>query len=514
MSRIAIVKVRTAHDLEWAPSPTTRSLLRTLGASALLEHLEGTAGQAFMPLLTLPYLAALGERYNQATGAQHRFTLIDRPETEIDLAGYDMVWLTVSTPTAYATYRVADRVRASGVPVVIGGIHAGILPGEVAVHADVLVTGEAEDALPALLADHDAGRPLALRYTGRRRRSLDSLPVPRWEDAEATDSSPWRVPVQTSRGCRNACHFCAATRFQGAARRHRPVGDVIAELRELQDRGLLSGGKTVFFTDSNLVSDPDHRQGLADTRHARELFRALIPLGITWVGQGELAVGEDPELVDLMAESGCHQLLVSLESVNPHSLRSVGRRRDAVERQGPCIDVLHRHGVALIGSFVLGLDDDTPGTFEPTARFIERYVDIPQVSLLTPFPGTPLHARMKREGRLLHEDWSQYDLTHVVFRPRRMTPQELEGGYRYVTDRIYTPTAIASRALRHALRPTPAGHPQRRSRWDRITAIVAPNLMYRRLGRLGRGIPRDALAAERPDLAWVEDPRSCEMAEG
>jgi radical SAM superfamily enzyme YgiQ (UPF0313 family) len=485
MSEIAIVKVRSPHDLEWRPSEAFMQVLRTFTFNGLAARVEGTRGQAFMPQLTLPYLAGIGRRYNERTGKNHHFTTVDEREENLDLDGFDLVLFTVMTPTAPATYRVADKLRRRNVPVVMGGIHVSTLPDEAAPHADSVVVGEAETALLPLLRDFDAGT-LKPRYRTGRVDGLGELAMPNWHAATVDDYCPWVIPVQTSRGCRNACHFCSTTRFQGAVRRHRPIPEIVAELRGLQEQGVLTPDKQVFFTDNNIVSDSDHRNGTRDTAYARELFRALIPLGIHWTGQGEIGVGEDRELTALMAEAGCNQLLIGFESIDQQSFRGLGKRSNTVENYAESIDTLHRHGITNIGCFIMGLDSDTPDTFEATTAFIKRYVDTPQVSVLTPYPGTALHTRMDREGRILTRDWSQYDITHVVYEPRCMPPEELEQRYAAMLHELFSYPEMIKRGLKNVVRPTVGGYPKGFTRFDRFTSTFAPNLVYRGLGRLGR----------------------------
>jgi radical SAM superfamily enzyme YgiQ (UPF0313 family) len=510
MKEIAIIRVRTAHDLEWDLPPGVGAALDLAGGRGLPGRIRRTRGQAFMPQLTLPYLAALAEAHDRAAGTRHRYTLVDAREEDVPAGGMDMAWLTAVTTNAPATYRVSDRLRARGIPTVLGGIHPSTLPDEAAVHATSVAIGEGEDIVGAILADFDAGRFLKTRYEGTRRQDLGGLPVPRWTSALSPDLCPWIVPVQTSRGCRNACAFCSTTRFQGAARRHRPVAEVADEIRSLQDAGVLTSEKTVFFTDNNIVSDTDHRHGVRDTRHARALFEALLPLGITWVGQGEVSVAEDPELVDLMSRSGCHMLLTGFESVRQDGLDGLGKTANRVAAYEPAIEMLHRHGVALIGCFILGLNGEGPGIIEDTRRFIDRHIDVPQVSVLTPFPGTPLHRRMKAEGRLLHEDWSLYDIAHVVFRPQDMAAEDLDQGYRRLTRDLFSHRAILRRALRYATTSTVNGMPAFGFA-GRLSSILAPNLVYRRLARLGSGMPSARPVAPRVDSAGAR-PRAPGLA--
>ena len=509
MATIAIVKVRSAHDVLWRMTPWAGALLRLGGLNKLRRRMEASDGRPFMSQLTLPYLAALGEEHNRAAGTRHRFVLIDEPEERIEAQlppDVAAVLLTANTPSTPATYRIADRLRARGVPTAIGGIHASVLPAEAGRHADAVVVGEAETALGTLLDDLEEHGRLAARYLGGRARTLERLPVPRWQDAASgIDLCPWLVPVQTSRGCRNACAFCSTTGFQGARRRHRPVEDVVAEIRELQERGILTSEKTVFFTDNNIVSDSDHRRGVVDKSYARSLFAALSPLGISWVGQGEIGLADDPELLEAAVQSGCHMLLVGFETLVQQNLGTVGKPCNRVEDYARQIDQLHRYGVALIGCFIFGMDHDTPETCEASFPFIDRYIDIPQLSVMTPFPGTALYRKLEREGRIIDRDWSHYDITHVVFRPAGMSVAELEEGYRWICERLYTHAAILKRALRYAFTKTVPGlNPLPRS--SRFSSVLATNLVYRQLCRLGL---EDQGQVERPRRKEASAARSC-----
>jgi len=263
------------------------------------------------------------------------------------------------------------------------------------------------------------------------------------------------------------------------------VQEVVDEIRALQDEGVLTPSKVIFFTDNNIVSDSDHRRGVRDTRYARSLFEALIDEGVMWVGQGEIAVASDLELVELMARSGCFQLLVGFESISEDNLDTIGKPSNDVGTYIEHVDRLHSHGVTLIGCLMFGMDHDTPEVFEHTARFIDRAIDIPQLTVMTPLPGTAQYRQMIRDGRMLHDDWSQFDITHVVHSPRGMTAQELEEGYRWLARRTFTYPAMLKRALRAAGRPLVYQHPRTTFR-TRFSSVLAPNLVYRALSRVGR----------------------------
>lgn len=492
MANIYIARVRSNHELVWHVPPALRAVAGTLRLGHVDRILRGIDGTPFLAQLTCYYLAALGERASARLGANHAFRVIEDREDRIEIPDdADLVMFTANTPAAPATYRVADSIRRRGTLVAIGGIHASMLPEEAALHADTVITGEAEDVMESILADLAAfGRPRDL-YRGGRCASLADLPPPRWPQPPERDVCPWVIPVQTSRGCRNACSFCSTTRYQGAARRHRPIEDIVAEIRSYRDSGYLTADKSIFLTDNNTVSDTDHRRGLRDTAYAKALFRALEPLGVPWAGQGEISVADDPEMLELLARSGCHYLLIGFESLDQDNLGGVGKTGNRTEEYVPRIEALHRHGIQIIGCFIFGLDNDTPEVFERTAEFVERYVDVPQLSVLTPFPGTALFARLEREGRILHRDWSRYDITHVVFRPKRMSPRELEIGYREILRRTFGWGRMFLRAARTASRPVEPWIRMDRfpSRW---LSALGPNIVY---GSLGWVDPEDASTA-------------------
>jgi len=516
MAEIAVVKIRSSQDLEWELPPGLAPLLSLTRQDATLRRIARGQGQSYMPQLVLPYLAGLGHAYNEQHHQRHRFTLIDEPEDRVNLAGFDLVLFTASTTNALATYRVSDRLRRRGTPTVLGGIHPTILPREAAAHATAIATGEAEDTLFDVLADFDTGRPLQSLYKGGRRTPLERLPLPRWQDAAVEDYAPWIVPVQTSRGCHNACNFCSTTRIQGNHRRHRPVEEIVREIQTLQRQGVITPRKTVFFTDNNIVYDAHHRRGVRDTTYSRELFCALRPLGIHWAGQGEIGVADDPELVDLMAQSGCFLLLVGLESVTQASIEGTGKRCNTVGVYERSITTLHRHGISLIGCFIMGLEGDSAASFEPTRQFIDEWIDVPQLSVMTPYPGTRLYQQLKRAGRLLHEDWSRYDLTHVVYRPNRMSAPELAERFNALNRDLYSYPKMLKRALRTATRRTVNGKPDV-SFMLRLTSVLMPNIVYRGLAHVGMqereqlarsGEPRNRSATDAPTHPLGAEPQS------
>jgi radical SAM superfamily enzyme YgiQ (UPF0313 family) len=505
--KIAVIKVRSSQDVELVIPRAIELGLPMVGAGSMVKHMKAAQGQVFLPNLALPYLAALGMAHDKTTGKHHEYVLIDEKEEDLHKWAWDidLAMFTVSTTNCMATYRVADFARSRGIKVVLGGIHPSTLPDEAMPHADAVAVGEAETIIARIIDDFDAGH-LSGIYDGGKATSLAGLPVPAWElgvtrivddcngpAGSTRNYAPWVIPVQTSRGCRNACYFCSTTRFQGANRRHRPVGEIVTEIQALQNAGVLTNSHTVFFTDNNIVSDSDHSRKTRDTAYARSLFAALEPLGITWVGQGEITVGEDVEMVDQMSKSGCHMLLIGMETISQKGLGGLGKGAMNVDKYAACLKTLHDHGISNIGCFIMGIDGQGLEAFEATKKFIQKHVDVPQISVMTPYPGTALHHKMVREGRIISQDWSMYDITHVVFKPDTMTAHQLEVRYAAMLNDVYSWNSIFARARRHGMRRTVNGMPAF-NKVARFTSIFAPNIVYRTLSLNGRGLPADAYA--------------------
>lgn len=197
------------------------------------------------------------------------------------------------------------------------------------------------------------------------------------------------------------------------------------------------GEKRILFIDLNLVSD---------TNYAKELFTALIPLGVSWFGLSTVLIAHDKELMDLMGESGCRGLLLGLETVSGENLKNMKKPFNASVDYKGLIGDLHQLGISVQGCFVFGLDHDTPDVFEATAEFaIDAGIDLPRFSVLTPFPGTPLYRRLESEGRILSRKWELYDGQHVVFHPKRMSVDQLAKGHEYAWKKVYRWSSIGRR---------------------------------------------------------------------
>jgi radical SAM superfamily enzyme YgiQ (UPF0313 family) len=346
------------------------------------------------------------------------------------LPTFDLVGISSFTARIDAAYALADRFRARGIPVVLGGLHVSLLPDEALIHADAVVVGGAEGVWPRLVNDAAAGR-LARRYVGARdgvfRPALYAAPRFDFLAGRAYN----RVTVQTSRGCPRACEFCAASLRITSRYNQKPVDRVIAEIRAAR--------RHVAEPFFELADD----NTFLDRRWTEEFLRAVTPEGIRYFTETDVSVADDPALCDRLAASGCRQLLIGFESPRADDLTGLDpvdwkRRRAPHLRR--VIDTLQTRGVSVNGCFILGLDTQTPDVFPEILEFVrDSGLAEVQYTVLTPFPGTPLHARLKREGRLLQERfWDRCTLFDVTFRPKRMTVDQLETGLRWLFTETYS----------------------------------------------------------------------------
>lgn len=363
-----------------------------------------------------------------------------------DLTSVDAIALTVDTFAAKRAYAIADHYRELGIPVILGGYHPTMCAAEAARHADAVVTGEAEDTWPMLLADLASGR-LQPRYSSSNHNQLGieiGAEVPfRRQDY------PGLGIVQFSRGCRYTCEFCSIHAFFGRDIRTKPVEMIVEEITCRPE-------KLLFFVDDNLF---------ADRNRARELFEALIRAragrgtGKRWVCQISMDVAEDPELLTLMRRAGCLMVLIGFETLAAENLKQM--RKGANLRAGDyqqVITAIRRAGLMIYGTFVIGYDHDTPATAATLARFASEHgFSIANFNPLMTMPGTGLYDRMAAQDRLLHDQWwlaEDFRYGDAMYRPVRMTPDELTTTCRKARFAFYSPSSILRRGLHNAFSPT------------------------------------------------------------
>jgi radical SAM superfamily enzyme YgiQ (UPF0313 family) len=376
--------------------------------------------------LTLTTLAALVPPELNAD-----IRLIDEGIEDVDLTlDADLIGMTVITGTATRAYELAAHFRGRGIAVVLGGPHVTLIPDDAAPHADAIVVGYAEESWPQLVRDF-ASRRLQPRYVQRPGLTLANLPFAR------RDLLPGHRFITTdvfeaTRGCVHSCEFCVVPSAWGLEPYQKPVEDVVADIRQ-------KGARKLIFVDLNLIADPSY---------AARLFAALVPLRVQWYGLATTLLGDDPQLLALAAKSGCRGLLIGLESLSSKNLRDTRKGFNSPDKYRALVDALHRHGIALQGCFVFGLDQDTPSIFLETARFVvDARIDLPRFAVVTPFPGTPLFKRLEMEGRILTRNWELYDGQHVVFQPAQMSVEELQRGIETAWRFAYSASSIGRRIL-------------------------------------------------------------------
>jgi radical SAM superfamily enzyme YgiQ (UPF0313 family) len=343
----------------------------------------------------------------------------------------DLVAVSALTASVEEAYQFSRLVRRAGLKVVIGGLHATACPDEAGRYVDAVVVGDGEPVWPEVLADAERGslKPL---YRGTRPFDLADSAVPRF-DLLGTSPRP-RFTLQTQRGCPLACDFCAASRLLGPWRT-KPVENVAAELEAIR---AIDRRPVVELADDNTF---------AGRREAGPLLETLARSGVRYFTEADWRIGERPELLASLAGSGCVQVLVGLESLEPRH-GGLGAKRASLARMLEAVEAIQEAGVAVIGCFIVGAGGESEASLERLGEFLETapLADI-QLTLQTPFPGTALRERLRREGRLLADrGWLHYSLFDVTYRPDRLSVEALESAFRALAGRVFAAGPSARRA--------------------------------------------------------------------
>jgi len=401
--------------------------------------------------LNLPYVAAV-------TPPDVGIRIIDEAYERIDFdERVDLVGLTAQTPAAPRAYQIAREFKKRGVPVVMGGAHASMLPDEALQHVDAVVIGEAEEVWPRLIEDLKKGQ-LKKTYQGNGFVDPAALPLPHRDLLHPKFYFPLKL-LETTRGCPHRCDFCGVSKFFGFRYRHRPIQEIEKELNSLFLKGpVMNPGlkktlslfnrdlpyflkrRLLYIIDSNIAGD---------RRFCLELVSLLKEFDLLWYGHAPVSVALDPMLLRGFAESGCIALNIGFESFSEKNLEVMGKGFNQPSKYIEAVQRAHDQGIGIMGTFIVGLDDDDPGVFQRIIDFsIQHRLDWALTFIMAPYPGTESFDRLEREGRILIRDWEKYDSLNVVFQPMRMSPEELHQGMRRVWKEVFSFPSIYRRILK------------------------------------------------------------------
>jgi radical SAM superfamily enzyme YgiQ (UPF0313 family) len=399
-------------------------LLISPSSNEFLNHSKGKSTIC----TALPLLAAY-------TPSEHQITIADQNYGDnVYLDDVDLVGISAMTPQAKAAYTIADHYRQKGVTVVMGGIHASMLPDEALQHADAICIGEGDAVWTDMLVDVK-NKKLKKIYKSDTLFDMAKVPALRNDLVKRKRTTFGHTIVQATRGCPFSCEFCITSTLFGNKYRFRPIENVIDEIKK-------EGNKLTVFIDDNIFGNLEYSE---------KLFNALIPLKIKWAGQSSLNLAtKDEALLKLAKRSGCIGLFVGLESISNLTEETHGISKKlgstSLEEMSRKIKMILDNGIIVQSSMIFGLDNDDIYTFEKSVNFLKKNgISFSSFCILTPYPGTQLYERFKKEGRLLHEDWGQYSNQHVVFKPVGLTPKQLKDGSDWAGNALHTVGSIIKR---------------------------------------------------------------------
>jgi len=354
-----------------------------------------------MPLLGPLYLGTiLKERGHQVSVFNENIYRPNYAKLDVDLVG-----ISILTSTSQRGYEIAKKFPKE--KVIIGGVHASLLPEESLQYARQVVIGEAEE----VIADIVEGRIKDPIVQGREVKDLDSLPQPDFSLVKGYKIPAMITPISTSRGCPFDCSFCSVTKLFGRNYRFRSAQNVMQELS-------IRRSNTFFFCDDNFT---------AHQKRTEELLKLMIENKINgWTCQVRCDVAKNDNLLKMMVQAGCRTVCVGFESVNNKTLEAF-QKKQTIEDIIKAIKSFHRKKIKIHGMFILGADQDSVKTVWETLKFaIKQKIDTIQMSILTPFPGTKVCEELEQEKRIFSRDWSLYDGQHIVFKPKLLSARELQ----------------------------------------------------------------------------------------
>jgi radical SAM superfamily enzyme YgiQ (UPF0313 family) len=394
---------------------------------------------------------------------QYEVVLTDENIENVDFdLEADLVGISAMTSYVNRGYEIADRFRAKGVPVVMGGVHPSFMPQEALKHCDAVVIGEVELVIDKMLDDLEQGS-MRGTYKSDVLHPMVGMPMPRY-DLLKKNRYVNRTFVQTSRGCHQGCTFCSEPLMNGLKFRYRPVDEVINEMENC-------GSRVISINDADFFGTPDR---------PKEVMRALKGRGIQWQAGVTSKLAGDEHMLELAAESGCTMMSIGFESISRSTLQSVHKHVNRPDHFAALVEKIHSYGIIVFGLFMFGFDGDDTSVFDETVRFNrDSHYDACAYSVLTPYPGTLTWYEMRKADRIVSFDWTKYDQGHVVYRPAKMSGDELRVGQSRAYDNFYSLPSIAERFPLHG--------PRHRTQWliynlfmrrgsktERIDSVAAP----------------------------------------
>ena len=379
------------------------------------------------PSLSLRHIATITPNTHSVKLIDEAFDKVDF-EDDCDLVGISCI----HTSSAIRAYELADEFRRRGKTVVLGGWHPSALPGEAKMHADSVVVGEAEETWPRLLKDFE-NKKLKPYYYQEKPIDLRNVPI---TNHSLISKFTLVESIQATRGCPVGCEFCAITHQKfGCIFRIRPVEEVIKEIKSIPQ-------KFIIFQDASFS---------INLKYVKNIFKGMKELNKKfrcWMNANVPL--KDKEFLKLACEAGCIAIEIGFESVSQNTINALNKNTNIVKEYKSIIKIIHDYGIMVGGTFVFGFDTDTSDTFKKTSNTIHDLdIDVPKFGILTPLPGTPLFEKMNKEGRVITYDWSKYDLGHVVFKPKNMTPEELIYESYKLAKNFYSTRKILKRSFRN-----------------------------------------------------------------
>jgi radical SAM superfamily enzyme YgiQ (UPF0313 family) len=404
-----------------------------------------------LSFLNLPYIAAVTPPGVEIKIVDEAFEKINFEERA------DLVGITAQTPVAPRAYQIAEGFKKRGIPVVMGGVHASMLPEEALQHVDAVVIGEAEEVWPDLIEDLKRGQMRRI-YAGSGFVISSNLPLPRRDLLNEKFYVPLKL-LETTRGCPHRCDFCGVSKFFGYRYRNRPIDEIERELKTLFQKGpamhpalkkILSlfsqdlpyflKRRLLYIIDSNVAGDK---------RFCLDLLSLLKEFDLLWYGHAPVSIAFDQNLLKGFAQSGCIAINIGFESFSTKNLNAMGKGFNHPSRYAEAVERVHDQGIGIMGTFIVGLDDDDPGVFHRIIDFcVDSKLDWALTFIMAPYPGTDSFLRLEKEGRIFCRDWEKYDSLNAVYQPLGMSAEELETGMRRIWKRVFSTSSIYERILK------------------------------------------------------------------